>query len=660
MSRLGLLSVIALGFSFLPPTVLAQSPMFATQTPAVANEGTTVSILLPVVNVGTGTATAVQATSITLGQLEPTTPSSLPLLLGDMAPGDIGPLNLAFVDTSLVIGNVYLLTVRGTYVVNGTTFGFTVNRFIKFGVPTIFQLPPNPLNVTPTPDNSHAVTQFVSAANGGTISATGADGTVFTATFPSNALLGDEIITMTPVVSVAGAPISGGVVAGVQLTPDGLQLFQPAHLNIQPAGGVSIDQQVGFSYHGDGQEFFFYPLDPVTGINFTILQLSGYGLGTGNVTQRPIPTNLFDRLESEIERITAPQSQISSFAMLAQTTSTSGSQSIDIDEEINLLQDLWEQKILPELQQAEGPGGTLKSEGQALNDATAWAREVLIRGLNQDNPILQQETDEAQFTAPVTIDVKEWNQTYSLCFSQPGPAAVANLLRAERRILLISDDPSTLLGADYLQKIDNCANVPLTVDFASEGSNHFAGSVAPPGGLASSDSRVQAMGLILKWNNPTSAMVAGLEGAWELSNAPLSYLSLSTTDGIFSGAQFCTTVQSFSSGNSISVSAKPSINVLGDGTTLYEIQVTINPKTGELFIVGIIDPTSGRCVQVPTPIPFPVYQVALFGSAGFVPTFPLPLNSPPHTFKLAGSLVTNGALYNANVTVTLSVTAPNP
>jgi hypothetical protein len=637
--------------SFTSHVAWAQSPTFATQVPAVANEGNTLFILLPVMNTGTGTATAVQATSITLGQLKPTTPSSLPLALGNMAPGAVSLVNLAFTNTTLIIGNVYLLTLHGTYVANGATFGFSVNRFIKFGVPTIFQLLPSPLNVIPTPDLSHAVTQMISALNGGTISATRADGTVFTVTFPPNALLSDETITMTPVISVAGLPISGGFVAGVQLTPDGLELFQPAHLTIQPAVSVPINQQIGFSYHGDGREFFFYPLDPVTEISFTIQQLSGYGLGAGNVTQRPIPTNLFDRLESEIQRITAPQRQSLQVTMLGQTASESVSQP-NFTQLADQLQNYYEQVVQPQLQQAERPGGSIKSDQKALDDAGAWAHQVAVIGLDQEQAVFQKEI--AQFINTIaTIAAKDFNTAYTLCFSQPGPDSVALLIRQVRLVELFGGgDPAGVLGSDYLEKINKCAHVTLTVDFDSEASNNWAGFVGPPGGLASSDSVVQAAGLILKWNNPASDPLAG---AFEISNAPLNYLSLSIKDGTFSGATYCTVVKSFSSGNSISVAAKPSLNVFSDGTTLSEMEVSITPQTGEQFIVGVIDERTGRCILA-TPIPFPVYVVAFFSAGGDNP-FSVPLNSA-HTFKLARDIIGDNA--TARVTLKISVNPPNP
>ena len=104
-------------------------------------------------------------------------------------------------------------------------------------------LTPHPKGVSVTLDNAKAATAVI-PVTGGTLSATGADGSVFTLTIPDKALGGDEKVTMTPLIAVNGLPFSGGLVAGVQLEPDGLELFQMATLTIKPAKDVPIAKQV--------------------------------------------------------------------------------------------------------------------------------------------------------------------------------------------------------------------------------------------------------------------------------------------------------------------------------------------------------------------------------------------------------------------------------
>src|SRR4029453_6827281 len=86
-----------------------------------------------------------------------------------------------------------------------------------------------PIDVTDPPaldvklqvDEKRAARRVIST-QGGTITATGADGSISTLTIPENALLGDEEIILTPVTEMTGAPDGVTIAAGVQMAPDGL------------------------------------------------------------------------------------------------------------------------------------------------------------------------------------------------------------------------------------------------------------------------------------------------------------------------------------------------------------------------------------------------------------------------------------------------------
>lgn len=130
-------------------------------------------------------------------------------------------------------------------------------------------------------DGSRAVTQHV-PTTGGTLSANGADGSAFTLDIPAGALLSDQDVTLTPVTSIQGLPLSGGLAAAVHIEPEGLILYESATLTIQPAVAVARSQEITFSYQGTGAEFFLHPPLPVAGaVRLPILHFSGYGLGRG-------------------------------------------------------------------------------------------------------------------------------------------------------------------------------------------------------------------------------------------------------------------------------------------------------------------------------------------------------------------------------------------
>lgn len=143
-------------------------------------------------------------------------------------------------------------------------------------------LPANPLSVGVTPDDARAASALVKM-EGGAVSATGGDGTVFTLMFPADALLSDETITLTPVSTVTGLPFAGGLMASVQLGPDGLQLVKPATLTIHTGAGTDALAMVGFGYRTGGAEFHLYPWQTVgPAVTLQLTHFSGYGVGVGS------------------------------------------------------------------------------------------------------------------------------------------------------------------------------------------------------------------------------------------------------------------------------------------------------------------------------------------------------------------------------------------
>ena len=128
-------------------------------------------------------------------------------------------------------------------------------------------------------DRDRAASRVVTAA-GGTLSATGSDGTRYRLRIPQGALLADERITLTPLRSVRGLPLRGGSVAAVHVEPSGLQLMKPAVLTIRPTRPVPVAEQVAFGYYGNGRDAHAYPLtgDPAR-VEMQLVHFSGYGFG---------------------------------------------------------------------------------------------------------------------------------------------------------------------------------------------------------------------------------------------------------------------------------------------------------------------------------------------------------------------------------------------
>ena len=137
-----------------------------------------------------------------------------------------------------------------------------------------------PVTLELTIDTARAVTKTITARGGGTLSATGSDGTRYRLSFPDRALLSDATITLIPVRTVKGLPLAGGSIAAVHIEPSGLQLMRAATLTIRPVVEVPVPEQVAYSYAGTGDDAYQYPLsaDPAA-IEMKILHFSGYGFG---------------------------------------------------------------------------------------------------------------------------------------------------------------------------------------------------------------------------------------------------------------------------------------------------------------------------------------------------------------------------------------------
>ncbi|MCW5610121.1 MAG: hypothetical protein KIS83_05475 [Rubrivivax sp.] len=130
--------------------------------------------------------------------------------------------------------------------------------------------PAAPAAPTPTPpppsppavqvDESRAASATATAAAGGTVQATGADGTVYTLTVPPGALGRDTTITIAPLLSADGVAIDR-LVAGVRAEPSGLRFATPATLALQlPAGRPTPPYGLrGFLAANDSSALEFVP-----------------------------------------------------------------------------------------------------------------------------------------------------------------------------------------------------------------------------------------------------------------------------------------------------------------------------------------------------------------------------------------------------------------
>ena len=108
--------------------------VLSTMTPQILNSGNVVSFSLPILNTGSDAATSVFITSMSLGTAKRVGPVA-PVFAGTLGVDNLIFANGAFSADALPVGSTAMITIDGTYQVQGATYGFQVNRFITIPAP---------------------------------------------------------------------------------------------------------------------------------------------------------------------------------------------------------------------------------------------------------------------------------------------------------------------------------------------------------------------------------------------------------------------------------------------------------------------------------------------------------------------------------------------
>ena len=385
-----------------------------------------------------------------------------------------------------------------------------------------------PVTVTVALDEGHAASTLI-PVSGGAVSATGADGSRFTLTIPANALLQPTTITLTPVTSVSGMPLSGGLVAAAHFEPEGLRLYEVATLRIEPARAVPTGEQVGFGYYGTGADFHLAPLAMGAAIELPVQHFSGVGVGQGTAADQGAqlaraPAATEAQLQQEIGALVG-----------AERAAELSGQPGDADFGSNLaalMQDYFDNVVEPKLEAAENSNDPAVIQ-EALNTALAWERMAQLLGM---------ETDALQRTLALVIKLAEinFNDAYTRCLQNPLQAAMhlERMLAAARiaALLGLEDDPRFAFS-----KIDECAraNLPprmrLTFEATFVSENDFLGA-----GAITYTSTARASVLVDRMTGTSvyqgSAPIT--YSAYTINssaNTEVEQTSLGTTDGVWAG-----------------------------------------------------------------------------------------------------------------------------
>jgi hypothetical protein len=168
--------------------------------------------------------------------------------------------------------------------------------------------PANPITVSIKTDDGAAAAQVLSS-DGGTLTASGADGTKYELTIPVGALSAPTPIRMTPLTAVEGMPFGTGAPLGVVLEPDGLRLADVATLTITPTAPMPADQQIFFGFQGAAHELgFAAPVVDSSALEIMVTHFSGYGVQKGLLADtEPVRERLGGDVERRLSEIVADE-----------------------------------------------------------------------------------------------------------------------------------------------------------------------------------------------------------------------------------------------------------------------------------------------------------------------------------------------------------------
>ena len=200
-------------------------------------------------------------------------------------------------------GGACLGTSTGTCNVNMNAAKSVVAKFMGS---EFLQADANPLRLTAVPDTARQVTQTI-PVSGGTITATGADGTVYTLDVPADALLEATEISLTPSTGIDTPDISKDAAYGVELGPAGATFHNFVTLTIAPPAGASVPiaRQLPIGWSGAQSVVSLAAIDPASAVvKLKLLHFSGYALllattGT-NATLEPVRHRLGGDAEARL------------------------------------------------------------------------------------------------------------------------------------------------------------------------------------------------------------------------------------------------------------------------------------------------------------------------------------------------------------------------
>lgn len=341
-----------------------------------------------------------------------------------------------------------------------------------------FPLDPDPLTVAePALELANAVTAWAFVGDGDpttddpptTIQTTADDGTTYTLEVPVDALVGNQQITMTPVAPGGtgdGFPLSGGLVAGVQLEPHGLLLYRPALLTIDSPDLGDLGAQTPFLFHEGGEDFHLYPADlgsvdgdPDT-VTLALTHFSTPGVGLGTAADRQaVADHPTARGSGQVE------GTISNLVNQERASQEAGNPpNPGVMQEITEVMNAYYDSVVRGRMVAAETNSDLAAE--AVAEGLGWSRQLQLLG-DEDNP---RHAEILQRIENILKNVKD--EKWADCLDHD-LGSIDDLLRVARMAALMGYD----WEPEALDKAFGCARFEIRFDSLVTSSASWSGDL---------------------------------------------------------------------------------------------------------------------------------------------------------------------------------------
>jgi hypothetical protein len=318
--------------------------------------------------------------------------------------------------------------------------------------PGLFTDPVDPLNLTVAADRTRSVTATVSTA-GGSLTATGADGTTFALEIPKDALAGAIDITLTPITDLQGWSVAPGNAAAVLMEPEGLKFVIPGHLVITPTQPIGDAQGIPFRFYAEGTDaHLILPEPDPTRIVIPVEHFSGHGFSWNISVPFAVAMARYRQTQAEdrlVNRLAAELASRRAQELQGQTPSQS------LGDWVESIISEWERDILNKRLLLASK--SCKDGQYALNGFIAFNRQMQLLAIARQIDPPPRLPNLVRY-----VCAEEWTE---LCFDNGDVEwLAANLLSDARQLALVGKST----GGDTAAYLEACDRFELRIEEHSE------------------------------------------------------------------------------------------------------------------------------------------------------------------------------------------------